>query len=804
METGSENTFPSTFDSSSDKGKKQYILDFAKNIWKQAIDERGSYNFEGDFDRFKNNRRYSSGTQSVDKFKQRFSIDGDTTYLNMNWEVSTPLPKIIEVMRGQMINQPYKAQFKATDSLSVADVDKKRRSILAKMKTKEALGDLEKQGLVKISDTELPENEEALDVYMSTNFKLGQCMAMEALSRAILEDNDYEDIESKIAKDLIDLKIAGVRVGLDHQNNIYIRYIDPVNLITSYVRKDDFSDAKFIGEIRYITIDDLRVQATELSEEDLFNIAKSCAGQYQNSPFPYGDQYYNLNHIDPKRYGRFLVKVVDFEFFSTDNMVFEKQEARNGGYFFQQKPEGYESPKNPKRKREVSTPRVKNVYCGNWIVGTDHLYDYGKKRFMVRKRQNNKYSTNTKLGFIVFAPDMYDMQNKSKVEEAIPIAEELILNQLKIQQHIAKSKPSGYSINIDAVVGALKGMGMGGLTPLQARSITDQIGDVYYKAVDEMGRPLVANGDPIKPLPSGLDSSLGVLFMAYNNNLAKLKEVLGMNDAVDSSQPDERTAVGVQKLSLAAHKNALRTLYNSYLKITKEVVEYVSLLSQELIRKGINKEKYKNWIGEEAVRLIDMGKLPYYEYSITVEMLPDEEEKQRVEEMLALSVQSGKINLEDVFAVRRLLKEDVDKAEMLLAYREKKRAKEIQEQAMAQSQANAQSQAQASQAAEQAKQQTIMTEAEAKIRVIEKEYEFKIALERVKGEEDRKTEVVKGDTKEELIEKAAEVKVGQIETATSPKKPSGVGYDIQKDSIPNEAGKVEPSVMPDPTRNLTN
>jgi glucan-binding YG repeat protein len=193
-----------------------------------------------------------------------------------------------------------------------------------------------------------------------------------------------------------------------------------------------------------------------------------------------------------------------------------------------------------------------------------------------------------------------------------------------------------------------------------------------------------------------------------------------------------------------------------------------------------------------------MGKLPYYEFAIQVEMLPDEEEKQRVEEMLAYSIQAGTLKSEDVFAVRRLLKEDVDKAELVLASREKKRIKEAQEQAQMQSQANAEAQAYAAQVAEQAKQQTIQLEGEIKAMLLDKEWNYRIQIAQLEGDQDRLTEVVKGDVKEELIKTAAEMEVaatdgGAVDEAKG--KSNNKGYDIKRDSIPKEAGRVEERIQ---------
>jgi hypothetical protein len=188
-------------------------------LWGAAKKSSSSYAFNTRKDRYINNRKYSEGLQSVEKFKQQFSVTGDNTYLNFDWAVSTPLPKLVEVFRGQMLNQPYKIQFTPVDSLSLTEYDTEKKVKLAEMQIQEQLAPLVEQGIIE-KKTDLPEDNDELEIYMQTNFKLAQSIAMETITRAVLEDNDMDYINDKIAKDLIDLKICAVRVCLDENKNI--------------------------------------------------------------------------------------------------------------------------------------------------------------------------------------------------------------------------------------------------------------------------------------------------------------------------------------------------------------------------------------------------------------------------------------------------------------------------------------------------------------------------------------------------------------------------------------------------------
>lgn len=771
---------------------KAAILKYVKNAWAQA--DEGLSGFTTDFskrtDRYKNNRKYSEGLHDVDKFKQQLSVDGDSTHLNLDWGVSTPLPKLAEVIRGQMLNQPHKIQFIPTDSVSLSALDKERRMLRAKRLQKKILGDIENAG-VDIGAGDIPLDDDEFKIYESMNHKLSYSAAMEAISKSVLIDNDIDVVDELRAKDLVDLKIEVVRVDTDENNRIKIRRVDPARFVSSYVTKDDFSDAKHMGELIDISIEDLRVQATDLTEEDLFSIAKSCANRYGNPNFPY-DKMYNVDSVNPEEYNSFIVKVLDFEFFGETDILFQKMEAKNGGFYFQKKPSDYDPPKNPKRKRDLIKKRVKNVYKCKYIIGTSHIYEYGLKKFMVRDRINSKYSTNTKLGFIVNAPDIFEMENKSKVEEMIPYADELIRIQLKLQQIISKAAPSGYAIDIDAVIGALGMMGLDNPTPLSARSIRDQIGDIYFRSVTDDGRP-ITNTAPVRDLPNGLDQTIDRLTYAYNAALSRMKEAIGMNDAVDSSQPSKDSLVGVQKLSLAAHKNALRKLYHSYLRTKERVVSHVTNIAQQQIRKGVNKKMYELMIGSEAVKIIDATKLSTAEFAIQIKMLPDEEERAYIEEQLKVAQANGVLSPSDIFTIRRVAKEDIDRAEQLLAIRESKRRKEKMQESMMLQEQNAKVQSEAAVNAEQAKQQTLQVKAQSSMQELQLKYDLELRNQRELEEEKRKTEAVIQDYKIEIIKEAAKTKQSENRSESYN---SNKGYDLQKDSMPKEAGDIEPDVMP--------
>ena len=272
-----------------------------------------------------------------------------------------------------------------------------------------------------------------------------------------------------------------------------------------------------------------------------------------------------------------------------------------------------------------------------------------------------------------------------------------------------------------------------------------------------------------------------------------MKETVGMNDAVDSSQADKRAAVGVQKLSAAGTKNALKTLFNAYLKMNEDIGRQVAMLAQQLIRRKINLPVFEGMVGEEVVKQLGLTDLTTSDFAISIKMLPEEEEKAFLDAKIELALQSQMINLEDVFAIRRVMDEDVDKAEQLLSVREKRRRKENEKRQQLMQQQNAQMQAQVAQAAEQAKMQSSQAQAQLDAQNLQLKYDLELRNQTQLEDEKRKTIALELDGKKELIEKAAEVENNKVSMQN---KSNGESTAYDKINLPKASGSRMPSVTP--------
>ena len=177
-----------------------------------------------------------------------------------------------------------------------------------------------------------------------------------------------------------------------------------------------------------------------------------------------------------------------------------------------------------------------------WIIGSDYIFDYGLKEDMIREKINGQYSTDTSLSFHIYAPDEYEMENKSLIEKMIPFADQMQICHLKMQQLVAKAVPKGMAVDISGLSNALKGMG-DGWKPLDMQNMFQQLGTYYYSSVRDDGTPM--GMPPIQELENGIGQDLERLVGLYNHYLQEIRNVTGLNETRDASAPSKDSLVRV-------------------------------------------------------------------------------------------------------------------------------------------------------------------------------------------------------------------------------------------------------------------
>ena len=91
--------FPSQVASDLEKMSEDYGLKVAKAIegeWFKR--DSGTNRFYGNQTEFHKLRLYARGEQSIQKYKDELSINGDLSYLNLDWKPVPIIPKFVDIV----------------------------------------------------------------------------------------------------------------------------------------------------------------------------------------------------------------------------------------------------------------------------------------------------------------------------------------------------------------------------------------------------------------------------------------------------------------------------------------------------------------------------------------------------------------------------------------------------------------------------------------------------------------------------------------------------------------------------------
>lgn len=288
-----------------------------------------------------------------------------------------------------------------------------------------------------------------------------------------------------------------------------------------------------------------------------------------------------------------------------------------------------------------------------WIIGTNKILNYGRSQNMPRKKDGEGVSSESPFPIHIIAPDIYDMENKSLTEKMIPHADAIQIIHLKMQQMVAKARPPGVSVNLDALEKIQKIGGQEQISPLDIQEIYDQTGNLYFRGRDENGQPIIAK--PIEELQNGISSKILELMNQYRFQLNMIRDVTGLNEAADASTPDKDALVGVQKLATQSSNNAIKGIWKGYVNLTQRLAETIILMVQDKVKYGGGVEAFKNSLGEQSAKILEMSddiSLP--KFGFTLEALPDIEDREDLKKWIAIALERETIDLEDAMEVEQI------------------------------------------------------------------------------------------------------------------------------------------------------
>jgi len=692
MEDKNSATFPDPFAPRSEKEQDSYGLAQAKAIWQEYSMNSAVYDARRTQDR--ENRKYAEGLVSFDKYKERFNAqtdnNGDTSWLNLDYQPVNRIASLVDNLEGKMTNQEYKIQCNPIDIISKTQEDKDRDEMYANMFLKQQTGDIEQMTGIPMypRDKHIPETTEEAEIYFKMNYKQASSIAMEQALQFVFMNNEFDSLtRKKVIRDLIVLKRACIHRYYDENNNICVRYVDPVDVITPYSKYDDFRNIPYIAVLEQMPISDIAQITTKFSEEKLAELAKRFQGQYGNGQWnnawlggSYEGYYPNNPGAYTRPYYNFNIPVLSFYFVTTCKENWVATTTNNGRIQFDKKDEKYVA---GSPNKELISKNIQYVFEGKWVVGDDTVFNYHIQHNI--PREDGGYSPKAELPMSMIAPNILDMQNKSFVERLIVFEDQLNITHLKIQQLLIQAKPPGMWINTQAMSGIILGQGDAPAKPTDIYRMYAQTGSILGSDIREDGS--IINGKPFEYLPNGIGADFAVLVNYFRQQLQNMNDVIGYNSAVDASSPDVETAVGTSKMAIQATNNAIRPLYQAFVRLIEKAARGTALMIQQSIT--FNYDDFVRAIGAQATKTIEYGKkLAYNQFAIKIELLPDDEEKMALDNLVTLGLEKGTLTTSDAVRIRQEMKQDVKIASQFMVYLEGKNRKDRMEEAAAQQQQN--------------------------------------------------------------------------------------------------------------------
>ena len=735
------NSFPSDFESLEAKKTDRYALEYVKAIYSLYMLNYPMNNPQ--FLQYITNREFAEGTYSTNIYKNRMGMEGDTSFLNLDYTAICRIPTIVDNMVGKLTNKPWRFQCNPTDTVSRSKFDAKRDEMRADMFLKIHSDQVEQlTGIPLIPKGKfVPEDEEEKELHLQMNFKLDEAEAMELALKWVFDNNNFEkESVPQIYRDLITDKKTAIWRYYDENKNIKVKRWDHMKLIHPFSTLEDFSDIPYVALLPTYTIGDIAKMNTGLTDEQLYTIAKEHAGTNNNSPWntnwfqnyqAYANAYGPIAYM---QFQNFNVNLVNFYFLTPVNTVKAIKTNVSGRIRVESKKEDYEVDIKEKTFGEqtdkVDVIRKKKIvrFEGWWIPGTDIIWDYKMSENVDRDPIPGGYSPETELPTKIIMPNMLGMRNKSDVQRMIPLEKQLMLAWLKLQQFLIEAMPPGMAINQNALLEVVNGAGEGKALPTDWTKLYKQTGNIIFTDRDAEGNQI---NIPFKELQGGIGPAFKDFMFVMDYCINKMNEVVGYNTAVDASSPKTDVLVGVQEMAQESTYDCMRPKYMAATNLIESTGKRVGLMIQDSLRLG--NESFRlalaEAIGQSNVDVLTEGRdVPFSSSAISVEIQPDVFEIQSINRHIELGIANKTITTSDALRVRQQLKTNVKLAGQLLVFLEKKNAKEAMKIQSAAIQENAAAQQQSAQITSQMKQQELQLENQSKMQLMQFEYQLKGGL----------------------------------------------------------------------------
>ena len=734
--TTTYSTFPDQVVPAAEKATYEYGLKVARAVegeWFRNSQGNG-YRYMTNANNFHNLRLYARAEQPVQKYKDELAINGDLSYLNLDWKPVPIIPKFVDIVVNGMGQRSYDVKAMAQDPTSLKKRTEYAQRIIMDIENK-AFNDVVMQefgiSMAESRDKNTPENLDDIPLHMQMNYKQAIEVAEEEVIDQVLNKNKFHLIRKRLNYDLTVLGISCVKTSWNPSEGIVVEYVDPANLVYSYTNDPNFEDVYYVGEVKNVPIVELKKQFPSLTPEQVKKL------QNYN-----GNTAYSSNFNG--RYDQNTVQVLYFEWKSYIDQVFKIKKTTSGLEKTIEKQDTFLqvdlTDNFDKASRSIET-----LYSGAKVLGLEMMLDWRMAENMTRPYAD---TSRVNLSYTITAPRMYQGRIESLVSRITGFADMIQLTHLKLQQVMSRMVPDGVYLDMDGLAEVDLGNGTN-YNPAEALNMYFQTGSV-------VGRSLTQDGEanrgkvPIQELQSSSGGGkISALINAYQYYLQMIRDTTGLNEARDGSQPDSNALVGLQKLAAANSNVATRHILQASLFLTLKTCENISLRVADSLMFPLTRMSLTNSISNfNTETLAELSQVNIHDFGIFIELEPDEEEKANLEKNIQIALQTQSINLEDAIDIREV--SNLKLANTMIKKRRVEKQQKDQELKLQQIQAQSQAQIEANEKAtlselqkqesmvnskvqvEQAKSQfeiqRLQTEAAIKKDLMQTEFQFNIQL----------------------------------------------------------------------------
>ena len=373
--TNSNSAFPSQVVPDAEKASWEYGSQVASAIETEWFDQgrTNGNRYLTSWNNFHSLRLYARGEQPTQKYKDELSINGDLSYLNLDWKPVPVISKFVNIVVNGISQKEFDIKAFSQDPESVKKRTNYATAIAEDMFAREQIALAQQTLGIDASQSNippplLPETKEELELHMQLSYKQSIEIAEEEAISTTLAKNRWELTKRRINEDLVVCGIACAKTNFNKSNGVTIDYVDPAHVIYSYTEDPNFEDIYYVGEVKSITIPELKKQFPQISEEELEKIQKMPG----NRQYITGWGNYDAN----------TVQILYFEYKTYMNQVFKLKQTDNGLEKVIQKTDEFNPP--PADTYDRVSRSIEVLYSGAKVLGTNTMLKWELAENMTR------------------------------------------------------------------------------------------------------------------------------------------------------------------------------------------------------------------------------------------------------------------------------------------------------------------------------------------------------------------------------------------------------------------------------------